>query len=274
MPELPEAETIVRDLQRKVVGRTITGAKVTFGDILGTLLTAQRLSRVIKGKTILAVERRAKKVVLRLSSDLVLVISLGMTGRLVVSRADRAGELRHIAVRFDLDDGSALLYDDARRFGSIDVYTTQAWHERQLSLGVEPLSNEFTGARLFEMTRQSISPIRNWLLDQTRVSGIGNIYASEALYRAGVRPTRRANTLTRAEATLLRKTLRDVLNASINKRGTTLSDYRDADGVEGGFEPLLLVYDRHGQPCRRCGSKIKRVVFTNRSAFYCPKCQK
>ena len=273
MPELPEAETIVRDLQRKVVGRTIIGSKVIFPDILGGL-TPQKLAKLVRDKTINSVERRAKKVVLRLADDYVLVISLGMTGRVVVSNAERAGQLRHIAVRFDLDNNTALLYDDSRRFGSIEVYTTQAWHDRQTTLGVEPLSDEFTADKLFELTRTSISPIRNWLLDQTKVSGIGNIYAAEALYRAGVRPTRRANKLTRAEAARLRDTLREVLEASINKRGTTLSDYRDADGVEGGFEPLLLVYDRAGMKCRNCGTLIKRVVFTNRSAFYCPKCQK
>jgi formamidopyrimidine-DNA glycosylase len=274
MPELPEAETIVRDLRRKVTGRTITGSKVIFADILGDGLTARRLAGLVRGKRIEQVERRAKKVVLRLSGDLALVISLGMTGRVVASKAQRAQELRHIAVRFELDDGTALLYDDARRFGSIDVYPHDRWHERQLSLGVEPLSDEFTPEKLFALTRTSISPIRNWLLDQTRVSGIGNIYASEALFRAGVRPTRRARTLSRAETARLRDTLRDVLNESINERGTTVSDYRDADGIEGGFAALLHVYDRAGLPCRRCGMPIKRVVFTNRSAFYCPKCQK
>lgn len=274
MPELPEAETIVRDLQRKVIGRTITGSQVSFADILGTDLNPQRLARLVKGRSIDSVERRAKKIVLRLSNQLVLVISLGMTGRVVASRAERARDLRHIAVRFELDDGTSLLYDDARRFGSIEIYTTEHWQERQVSLGVEPLSDEFTPQRLFEMTRTSISPIRNWLLDQTRVSGVGNIYAAEALYRAGIRPTRRARTLTRAESARLRDALRDVLNESIDARGTTISDYRDADGVEGAFDTRLLVYDRAGMPCIRCRTVIKRVVFTNRSAFYCPQCQK
>ncbi len=274
MPELPEAETIVRDLQKKVTGRTIAGTKVVHSDILGTQLTPPKLSRALKGKTILRVERRAKKIVLRLSNELVLVISLGMTGRVVASKAARAGDLRHIAVRFDLDDGSALLYDDARRFGSIEVYTTERWQQRQASLGVEPLADDFTAERLVAMTRTSISPIRNWLLDQTRVSGIGNIYAAEALYRAGVRPTRRANTITRAEAARLRDALREVLIASIEARGTSISDYRDVDGVEGGFAARLYVYDRAEQPCLKCGTPIKRVVFTNRSAFYCPQCQK
>lgn len=274
MPELPEAETIVRDLQKKVTGRVITGTKVTHSDILGTALTPQKLSRALKGKRIERVERRAKKVVLRLSNDLVLVISLGMTGRVVASKAERAKDLRHIAVRFDLDNATALLYDDARRFGSIEVYTADRWLQRQASLGVEPLSEDFTPDRLIAMTRTSISPIRNWLLDQKRVSGIGNIYAAEALFHAGVRPTRRANTLTRAEAFRLRDTLREVLVASIEARGTSISDYRDVDGVEGGFSGRLYVYDRNGEPCLACGTRIKRVVFTNRSAFYCPQCQK
>ena len=165
------------------------------------------------------------------------------------SKADRARDLRHIAVRFDLDDGTALLYDDARRFGSIEVYGSDRWQERQLALGVEPLSDEFTADRLVAMTRTSISPIRNWLLAQTRVSGIGNIYAAEALFRAGVRPTRRARTITRAEAARLRDALREVLIASIEARGTSISDYRDVDGVEGGFAARLYVYDRAGEPC-------------------------
>ena len=274
MPELPEAETIVRDLRRKVTGHTITGVRVSFADILGADLTPRRLARLVKGRLIQAVERRAKKVVLRLSGDLVLVISLGMTGRVVASRAERARDLRHIAVRFDLDDGGSLLYDDARRFGRIEVYPQERWQQRQLTLGVEPLSDDFTAELLHALTRTSTTPIRNWLLDQTRISGIGNIYASEALFRAGVRPTRRAHTLTRAEAARLRETLRAVLNESIDQRGTTVSDYRDADGVEGGFAALLHVYDRAGLPCLRCGTPIKRVVFTNRSAFYCPQCQK
>lgn len=274
MPELPEAETIVRDLQRKVLGRTITGARVTHADILGTQLTPQSLARKLKGKIIQRVERRAKKIVLRLTGEHVLVISLGMTGRVVASQAERARDLRHIAVRLDLDDGTSLLYDDARRFGSMEVYTTGQWQARQLSLGVEPLSDDFTPERLLAMTRASSSPIRNWLLDQTRVSGIGNIYAAEALFRTGVRPTRRAHTITRAEAARLRDTLREVLTASIEARGTSISDYRDFDGVEGGFAARLYVYDRTGEPCLRCGTRIKRVVFTNRSAFYCPKCQK
>lgn len=273
MPELPEAETIVRDLQKKVIGRTILGTKVIKSDILAGS-TAPKFARALNNHRIVGVTRRAKKIVIQLSDDVVLTISLGMTGRVVVSSATRAGELRHVAVRFDLDDGTALLYDDSRRFGRLEVFTNESWQERQTELGLEPLSDEFTADALFQLTRTSITPIRNWLLDQRRVVGVGNIYAAEALYRAGIRPTRRARLITRAEASRLRDHIRGVLDAAIRKRGTTLSDYRDASGEEGGFVGRLQVYDRAGEPCPKCKTPIKRVVLTNRSAFYCPNCQK
>jgi len=273
MPELPEAETIVRDLQHRIIGRSITSTKVVKADILAGA-TPTRFVRALKNKTIQSVTRRAKKIVIHFTHDVILTVSLGMTGRLVVSTAARARDLRHVAVRFTLDDGSQLLYDDSRRFGRLELFTADSWEARQnASLGVEPLSDDFTADRLFELTRTSITPIRNWLLDQRRVVGVGNIYAAEALYRAGIRPTRRAKTLRRAEAARLRDTLRGVLAAAIRKRGTTLNDYRDASGEEGGFSGRLQVYDRAGKPCPKCRTPIKRIVLTNRSAFYCPQCQ-
>lgn len=272
MPELPEAETIVRDLQHKIVGRGIINAKVIKADILAGV-TPTRFTRLLKGRSIQNVTRRAKKIVIHFSNDLIMSVSLGMTGRLVVSTAARAMELRHVAVRFALDDGSALLYDDSRRFGRLELFSTAAWDERQGTLGVEPLSDEFTAAKLHELTRASITPIRNWLLDQRYVVGVGNIYAAEALFRAGIRPTRRARTLKRAETALLRETIRSVLAASIRGRGTTLSDYRDASGEEGTYAGRLQVYDRTRKPCPKCRTPIKRIVLSNRSAFYCPQCQ-
>jgi formamidopyrimidine-DNA glycosylase len=274
MPELPEAETIVRALRGKVVGRVITNVKVIWPDILTLPLTPRRLSRALKHRSIRSVDRRAKNIILRFNHDTVLMINLGMTGRVVASSAQRATELTHVAIRLDLDNGCVMLYDDARRFGRWQLFTPQQWREREQRFGGEPLADDFTAARLHELTRGSISPIRNWLLDQTKVAGVGNIYAAEALFRAGVRPTRRARTLTRGESARLRDTIREVLDAAIRARGTTISDYRDADGEEGGFWPLLQVYGRNGLPCLRCGTLIKRVVLTNRSAFYCPRCQK
>lgn len=274
MPELPEAETIARDLRRHVVGRRVTGVRVIHRDLLGRGLTAARFAGALVGRRIEEVGRRGKNVVLRFERGPVLVVNLGMTGRLVASEAPRAAELRHVGVRFDLDRGGALLYDDVRRFGRLDLHSPEEWRERQAALGVEPLSDEFTAERLHELTRRSRSPIRNWLLDQRRVAGVGNIYANEALFRARIHPARPANTLSRAEAGRLREGIRDVLAEAIEARGTTLRDYRDGRGEAGGFEPRLRVYDREGEPCPVCGTPIERLVLGNRSAYYCPRCQR
>lgn len=274
MPELPEAETIARDLRARLPGSTIQRVTVAHSDVLRPPLTPRRLDRLLRGRTIAGIARRGKNVVLRFDGGLRLIVNLGMTGRIVTSDAPRAGELRHVAVRFVLDDGRAILYDDARRFGDLDLRDEAGWRERDAELGVEPLSRAFTADRVHEMTRRSVTPIRNWLLDQRRVAGVGNIYAVEALFRARIRPTRRARTLTRRETAALRDALRDVLGEAIRARGTTISDYRDANGETGGFGLRLQAYGREGEPCVRCGTPIRRVVISNRSAFYCPRCQK
>ncbi len=274
MPELPEAETIVRDLQRTVAGATVRGVKVIRPDILARNLTAVRLGRVLRGKRILAVTRRAKAVVLELEGGWRLVISLGMTGHVQVGPPALSRELTHVAARLDLADGRAIFYDDARRFGRLDLRDHSEWQERSAQLGVEPLSPEFTPERLHALTRGSITPIRNWLLDQRRVAGVGNIYASEALHRAGIRPTRRTRTLRRAETSALHAAVQDVLAEAVTARGTTVSDYRDGEGRAGSFQFHLRVYDREHEPCLNCGTPIRRVVRSNRAAFYCPTCQR
>jgi formamidopyrimidine-DNA glycosylase len=274
MPELPEAETIVRDLRARLPGSVIAGVSIPQPDILHAGLTPVRLRRRLAGRTITGVTRRGKNVVLEFDAGLRLVINLGMTGRVITSDAPRAGDLRHVAARFRLEDGRDILYDDARRFGDLDLRDQAGWLERDARLGVEPLSDAFTAECLHALTRASITPIRNWLLDQRRVAGVGNIYAVEALYRAGIRPTRRARTLLRRETAALREALRAVLQESIDARGTTISDYRDGTGEPGGFNPRLLAYDREGLPCVRCSTPIRRIVLSNRSAFYCRRCQR
>jgi len=273
MPELPEVETIARDLQGRVLGATVRRIAVSRPDILAPGSGVRRLQRNLKGRRITAVGRRGKNLVLLFDGDLRLVINLGMTGRVIASDSPRACELTHVAARIDLVDGRALLYDDARRFGRLDLRTAAQWRVRNAEIGVEPLSAEFTPALLHGLTRQSVTPIRNWLLDQRRIAGVGNIYANEALFRAGIRPTRRAHRLSRTQAAALHRELKAVLDEAVRERGTTFSDYRDADGNEGAFQVRLRVYDREGQPCPNCGSPIRRVVLSNRSAFYCSSCQ-
>lgn len=271
MPELPEVETVARDLDPRLAGARIVDVRVTHSDVIAG--PAQAFADAVAGLHILGVTRRGKNVVVRLEDDGRLVVNLGMTGRLVTSDAPRAGELAHVAVRFLLDDGRDLLYDDTRRFGLLQHYRPEAWRERDAELGVEPLSDELTADGLWRMLKKTRSPVRNFLLDQYRLAGIGNIYALEALHRAGIRPTRRGHRITRREAGRLRDALRDVLTRAIEHRGTTFSDYRDGSGEEGGFQRLLQVYGREGDPCPACGAAIKRRVLTNRSAFYCPECQ-
>ena len=272
MPELPEAETIARDLDSRLKGARITAITLHRHDVLASDPDAFAGSLV--GRTFAGAGRRGKNVVLPLQDGGRLVVNLGMTGRLVLSDAPRAGELRHVAVRFALHDGRSLLYDDTRRFGLLEVFEPDAWRDRDAELGIEPLGDLFTAEALHAMTRRTRVPIRNFLLDQYRVAGVGNIYALEALFRAGVRPTRRSHAVRRAEAARLRDALRDVLTRAIENRGTTFSDYRDASGERGGFEPLLRVYGREGTPCVACGTLIRRRVLSNRSAFYCPTCQR
>lgn len=274
MPELPEAETIARDLDARVRGARVRRVEVQRPDILVPGLTPRRLDRALKDRGLVQVGRRGKNVVLLFDDETRLVVNLGMTGRLVASDAPRAAELHHVAARIEFADGRAVLYDDARRFGRLDLRTADRWTDRDLELGMEPLSDGFTGAHLFRATRRSRVPLRNWLLDQRRVAGIGNIYANEALFIAGVRPTRRAFRLTRREADRLADAVRAVLLAAIDARGTTIDDYRDASGEAGGFQFRLRVYGRDGLACPACGTPVKRIVLTNRSAFYCPRCQR
>ena len=273
MPELPEVETIARGLQQAVPGSTITKVTVKHPNVI-LADSVPKFTRGLRNRRMERVERRAKQIVIHLDDESHLVIGLGMTGRVVVAPAQRAKDFTHVAVRFDLDDGRVMLYDDVRRFGRLEHFGPTHWDRRALEFGVEPLSAAFTAQKLFELSRLSISPIRNWLLDPYRVAGVGNIYANEALYRAGIRPTRRADKLSRAEAARLRDEIRYVLQKAIDKRGTTMSDYVDADGEEGGYWDLRQVYAREGEPCARCRTPIKRIVLSNRSAFYCPKCQK
>ena len=272
MPELPEAETIARGLAPRLQSARVSGVTVHHPDVL--VAPPETFAGSLEGRTFVGAGRRGKNVVLPLADGGRLLVNLGMTGRLVLSDSPRADALRHVAVRFALEDGRTLLYDDTRRFGRLEVLEPEEWRERDERLGLEPLGSAFTAEALHAMTRATRVPIRNFLLDQRRVAGVGNIYALEALFRAGIRPTRRGHTITKAEAGRLREALREVLALAIRNRGTTFSDYRDASGESGAFEPLLRVYGREGTPCTACGIPVKRRVLTNRSAFYCPGCQK
>jgi len=269
MPELPEVETIVRGLRPTLPGKTIEHLQVLHADVLRE--PPRDFSARLRGRTFESLHRRGKNIVAHLTEGVVLVVNLGMTGRLVLSRDETM--TTHPAVRFALSAGPLLVYDDARRFGSVEAIDEAEWAIRDRRLGPEPLSSSFTARRLHADLSRSISPIRSWLLDQRRVAGVGNIYANEALHLAGIHPQRSARSTTEGEARRLHRAVRKTLRRAVDNRGTTLRDYRDASGSPGDNAAHLRVYGRDLEPCLRCSARICRLVLGNRTAFYCPSCQ-
>ena len=269
MPELPEVETIVRGLRPALPGKTIQDLQVLRPDVLRQ--PPGDLSARLRGRTFKSLHRRGKNIVARLTEGVVLVVNLGMTGRLVLDRDET--RTTHPAVRFTLSAGPLLVYDDVRRFGAVEAIDEAEWTVRDRRLGPEPLSSSFTARRLHADLSRSVSPIRSWLLDQRRVAGVGNIYANEALHLAGIHPQRPARSMTEGEATRLHRAVRRTLRSAVENRGTTLRDYRDASGSPGDNAANLRVYGRGREPCLRCSTRICRLVFGNRTAFYCPSCQ-
>ena len=269
MPELPEVETIVRGLRPTLPGKTIERLRVLHPDVLRQ--PPRDFSARLRGRVFESVHRRGKNIVLHLTEGVVLVVNLGMTGRLVWARD--GARTTHPAVRFTLSVGPVLVYDDVRRFGALEVMDEAEWALRDRRLGPEPLSSTFTARRLHADLSRSVSPIRSWLLDQRRVAGVGNIYANEALHLAGIHPQRPAKSVTEGEARKLHRAVRRTLRRAVENRGTTLRDYRDTSGNPGDNAAHLRVYGRGREPCLRCSTGICRLVFGNRAAFYCPRCQ-
>ncbi len=274
MPELPEVETIRRDLAPVLTGRTIRRARFRREDILlGPRRRAAFRAR-IEGRRIRSVDRRGKWLLFRLQ-DGVLVTQLRMTGRFCL--AEPSGppveEFAHVAAEFELDDGRILYYDDVRRLGGFLWLTETGWAELEARFGPEPLEDGFRAVDLGRALRPGRAPVKNALLDQGRLAGVGNIYASEALFGAGIDPRRPASDLNDHEIARLHRSLRAVLRRALADAGTTLRDYRAVNGQSGRFQTSLRVYGRDGEPCARCGEEILRVVQAGRSTFFCPRCQ-
>jgi formamidopyrimidine-DNA glycosylase len=272
VPELPEAETIVRGLRPAIVGRRIRAIEVIHADVLRQ--PVRRFADRVRGATIVDVGRRGKNVIIGLNEDRVVAVNLGMTGRLLpIAGRDTTGQWTHPAVRFRFHGGGSLVFDDTRRFGTVEGLSSAEWAARSARMGPEPLEASFTAGRLHAALSKSRSPIRSWLLDQRKIAGVGNIYASEALHLAGIHPKRQALAIDRARAAALHEGIRRVLNSAIEAGGTTIRDYRTALGDSGRYARRLLVYGRDGETCGRCGREIRRIVFGGRSAFFCPGCQ-
>lgn len=277
MPELPEAETIVRGLREPLEGRRINSVRVIRPDVVDG--PAARFIQALAGRLVDRVGRRGKNVVILLDDGSRLVVNLGMSGRLLYrSHEDPSPPPTHPVAEMPLADGDreaggTLVYHDVRRFGLLRILLPEDYRAWSGTLGPEPLGRGFTAQYLAEACAASRSPIRSWLLDQRKVAGVGNIYANEAVHRAGIHPRTRACRIPDDRIPHLHRAIRRVLRDAIEARGTTLRDYRTAQGWEGSYAGALRVYGRDGEPCRRCGTPVEREVFGNRSAFFCPLCQ-
>lgn len=270
MPELPEAETIARQLHRELAGKklarvTLTRPDVVHGDPrpLGTLLPGRRVERV---------SRRAKRVILELDGGIELVFRLGMTGRMIVCPANEP-VAKHTHLRIAIGGTSnELRFCDARRFGGVWCMTggKQFIGKPLGEVGLEPLDVKPAAFRAAMNRRRQIKSL---LMDQAVIAGLGNIYCDESLNAAGVHPLTQADTLSVERVNRLLRAIRATLRKAIRFNGSTLMDYRDADGGEGSFQKLHRVYQRRGQPCRSCDTPIRRILAAGRSTFFCPKCQ-
>lgn len=282
MPELPEVETVRRGLVPVLEGQVITRAQVNRPDLRWPLPPgmADRLT----GATVLRLRRRSKYILADLSTGETLLMHLGMSGRVLVSGAqvgqfhhDHPAPARHDHVVLDIAGGARVTFNDARRFGAMDLVATGAAeaHPWLAALGPEPLGNAFHADHLIAAFAGRRTPVKAALLDQRMVAGLGNIYVAEALFRAHIHPARLAGRIGQARVAALVPVIRDVLAEAIAAGGSSLRDYRQADGELGYFQHSFRVYDREGQPCLTpdCTGTVRRIVQAGRSSFYCPRCQ-
>jgi formamidopyrimidine-DNA glycosylase len=270
MPELPEVETIRRGIKPHVVGKKITD--VIIRDRRLRRPVPKGLEKKLMGRKLRDLERRAKYLVFHFDRG-ALILHLGMTGSLRILTGDMP-PAKHDHADFVFSGKTRLRFRDPRRFGCI-LWTEgdPLQHELLRNLGPEPLGKGLTGTYLFAKSRKRVQAIKSFLMDSRIISGIGNIYANEALFSAGIHPGKRAGRLTKSQCATLAAGIKKVLTRAIAKGGTTLRDYVNGKGEPGYFRLELKVYDRKGQPCYRCGSLIKSQRHGQRSSFYCPTCQ-
>lgn len=272
MPELPEVETTCRGIAEHVIGHTITEIRINNPNLRWPV-PVHEIQSLLPGQKIIAVNRRAKYILLDCGNGH-LIIHLGMSGSLrILKQTSHTEKHEHVEIFFN--NGSVLRLRDPRRFGAV-LWTDQAIEKHSLiaTLGPEPLEEKFNQEYLFLKTRKRRCSIKNLIMDSHVVVGVGNIYASEALFHAGIRPGRSAARLTKMDCQRLVTEIRRVLTQAIAAGGTTLRDFTDSNGKAGYFSQELFVYAREGKNCLLCGNSIKRKLIGQRSSFYCPNCQK
>lgn len=270
MPELPEVETTCRGIEPHILNRPVKQVTVRQPSLRWPV--PAQLDAILRGKKLLQVSRRGKYLLLRFSHGH-LLMHLGMSGNLrIVSRREDPGYHDHVDIEFSAD--RVLRLNDPRRFGAV-LWTDQppVEHELIAHLGPEPLSDEFDPDYLYQRSRKRKQAIKTFIMDSKVVVGVGNIYANEALFAAGIRPTKAAGSVSRAKMTLLVSEIKTVLARAIEQGGTTLKDFVGGDGKPGYFQQQLQVYGRQGQPCRSCKKPLKEIRLGQRSTVYCTACQ-
>ena len=274
MPELPEVETIVRDIRPTLVGRRIGRVTLSHDDVLRGV-TRRRLLRRLPGARVKRVFRRAKHAVIELDRAR-LVIQPGMTGSLQVHRrALSEAEARYAVLRAELSGGRELVYTDVRRLGTLLLLDEKEWAAYDAAIGPEPLDDDFSVERFAAALRGSRQAIKKVIMDQRHLAGVGNIYANEALFAAGIDPSKPANKLSPDDHRRLHAGIRRILTAAIASNGTTFRDYRTGTGEEGHFQLELAVYGRQGEPCRVCGTRLAGThEIDQRTTVFCHRCQK
>ncbi len=283
MPELPEVETVRRGLTPAMEGAVITHAAVNRPDLRWPF--PERMAERLTGAQVTQLRRRSKYILADLDTEETLLIHLGMSGRMTVSgdplgqfAHDHPAHQKHDHVVFDMDNGARVTFNDPRRFGAMDLLpiATADTHPLLAKLGPEPLGNDFNESYLAARLSGRNTPIKSALLDQRIVAGLGNIYVCEALFRAGITPRRKAGAISEKRVHTLVPIVRHVLTEAIEAGGSSLKDFRQADGELGYFQHSFDVYGREDQPCKTpdCGGTISRITQSGRSSFFCPQCQR
>lgn len=273
MPELPEVETVRRTLAPWVVGEEFRSVTVLFEGCLEGIC-GKDLEARLEGRRVDALFRLGKYLGFSLDDGSRLVVHLRMTGRLIATESRDPQINAYTRLVFHFASGKALRFDDLRKFGRVMWFQDQTSLRARIRVGVDPLGPGFTPERLAAWVAGRRRPIKSFLLEQTHVAGLGNIYADEALHRAKIGPWRQAGSLSAGEIEALHRAVVSVLEEGVAHKGTTLRDYVDGDGRAGEFQTRLRTYGREGQPCLECGQAIERIVLSGRSSFYCPRCQR